>query len=332
MYYRDKIEIIKDIFNAENIRLTSDLLIVDDRNYPIIDDVIILLEENQYTYFVKKKLKSKFNGDTVDREVFSSDIQYSFGEEWKNYDKILLDYKEEFLQYFDIVDVNKLNGKRVCDLGCGNGRWSYFLRNICKEIILIDFSDAIFTARKNLADANNCLFFMCDLKKIPFKNDFVDFLFCLGVLHHMPTFCLDEVRNLKKYAKVLLIFLYYSLDNRPIYYRIILKLITFFRRQLSGIRNPYFRKAFSCSGTYLIYLPLIYLGYLLKPLNVSSYVPLYEFYKNKSVKRIQQDVYDRFFTSIEQRVSRKDIFKLKDTFSNIIMSDAIPYWHFLCER
>ena len=39
------------------------------------------------------------------------------------------------------VDIEKLQEKRVSDLGCGNGRWSYFLKDKCREIILVDFSD-----------------------------------------------------------------------------------------------------------------------------------------------------------------------------------------------
>ncbi len=74
------------------------------------------------------------------------------------------------------------------------------------------------------------------------------------------------------------------------------------RRVLARIRSPWFRTVFSFLGAVLIYLPLIGLGTLLRPLGLSRYVPLYEFYHDKSVKRIQQDVYDRFFTRIEQRV------------------------------
>jgi hypothetical protein len=51
-----------------------------------------------------------------------------------------------------------------------------------------------------------------------------------------------------------------------------------------------------------------------------------------SLTRIRQDVYDRFFTSIEQRVSKQEILELSDTFSEIVISDEVPYWHFLCKK
>ena len=43
-----------------------------------------------------------------------------------------------------------------------------------------------------------------------------------------------------------------------------------------------------------------------RPFGWASQIPLHENYAGKSLKRIQQDVYDRFFTRIEQRFSRKE--------------------------
>ncbi|MCK4533605.1 class I SAM-dependent methyltransferase [bacterium] len=333
MYYKDKIKFLENIFDTKDIVLKDNFLIVRDTKYPIINDVIILSEPNEYTCFVKKKLQVKSTDiGTIKSTHFAEDIQYTFGAEWETYDKILMEHEKEFTQYFDIVNLTAFRNACVCDLGCGNGRWSYFLKDICKKIILIDFSDAIFIARKNLSGVNNCLFFMCDLKKLPFKNNFVDFLFCLGVLHHLSTPCINEVRNLKKFAPRLLIFLYYSLDNRPKYFRAILGIVTFLRLFICKIRNPIFRRIFSQIGTFFLYVPLIFLGKLMKPLKLSSNIPLYDAYHNKGIERIQQDVYDRFFTRVEQRVSRNDILKLNDTFENVKISNNLPYYHFLCSK
>jgi hypothetical protein len=81
-----------------------------------------------------------------------------------------------------------------------------------------------------------------------------------------------------------------------------------------------------------LYLPLIAVGYLLRPFGLSRFVPLFDFYGGKSLRRIRQDAYDRFFTPIEQRVSRKDIATLGDTFSRIEISPNIPMWHFILEH
>jgi hypothetical protein len=199
-------------------------------------------------------------------------------------------------------------------------------------LILVDFSEAIFVARHNLKDAENILYFMGDLKRLPFRDDFVDLLYCIGVLHHLPGSALEEVRSLKKYASQILIYLYYALDNRPFYFRVLFMLATRLRLRTASIRNSKFRNIFSWVGVFFFYLPFIILGSILRPLGRSHLIPLYEAYHGKTLGRIRQDVYDRFFTRIEQRFTRKEIMTLKDTFPNVIVSKQLPYWHFLLKR
>lgn len=332
MYYADKLESLKDIFRAKELRLEKGGVVVDGVLYPIVDDVIILLDPSQYPPSLRSRIKARQDQGTSVLSDFAEDIQFTFGEEWQRFPKILPEHKREFSLYFDLIDVSGLRDFRVCDLGCGIGRWSYFLKDRCRELVLVDFSEAIFVARRNLANTNNTLFFMGDLKKLPFRNEFADFLFCLGVLHHLLTPAIDEVRTLKKYAPQLLVYLYYALDNRPFYYRILLSLITKLRLKVATQRNPIFREVFTWFCTIGIYLPLLALGKALRPLGLSHYIPLYEGYQGKSINRIRQDVYDRFFTRIEQRYSKKQIMMLKDTFAEIIVSDALPYWHFICQK
>jgi len=332
MYYSSKLESLRDLFGTDEIRLESNCLIVAGHIYPIVNDVIILLEPHQYPHSLKAKLRVDVNEQETYSQDFAEDIQFTFGEEWQSFPEILPEHKDEFALYFDLIDLPELKNARVCDLGCGIGRWSYFLKDKCRELVLVDFSEAIFVARQNLKDINNAFFFMGDLKQLPFKDNFSDLLFCIGVLHTLPTNALDEIRALKKYAPLLLIYLYYNLDNRPVYFHVILLLVTMLRKVVSKIRSPAFRSAFSWFVTITIYLPLVWFGKLLKPFGLSRYVPLYEPYSHQSIKRIPQDVYDRFFTGIEQRFSRKQIMELEDTFSCIKISDIIPYWHFICRE
>lgn len=331
MYYKNKINTLREIFNTDEVSVETDSIKVAGKSYPVLEDVIVLAGAEEYPPYIRKALSSQTAASGPGKD-FSEAVQFSFGEEWKKYDKILPEHEKEFSLYFDLVNIEGLKNKRTCDLGCGNGRWSYFLKDKCRELIMVDFSDAIFTARKNLKAADNCLFFLCNLKKLPFKNDFADLLFSLGVLHHLPTDCIKEVRNLKKYSPELLIFLYYALDNRPFYFRLLLMAVTLVRKTVSVIRNETMRSIFTALAALFIYLPLIYLGRMLDVFNAGSKVPLYDFYKDKSVKRIKQDVYDRFFTSIEQRVTRKAIMELEGEFSEITISKDLPYWHFLCKR
>lgn len=335
MYYANKLESLRSLFGIDDIALETDFLMVGGRRFPILDDVIILLDQEQYP----QGLRNRLHGDggrsgegTGVAAGFAEDIQYTFGEEWKTYNRILPEHEAEFREYFDIVDLEGLRGKRVCDMGCGIGRWAYFLRERVGELVLVDFSEAIFEARRNLADADNALFFMADLKRLPLAPDCADFAYCLGVLHHLPAPALTEVRALARFAPTLLIYLYYALDNRPAYFRFLLGLATGIRSLLACVRSRPLRAVFTEMLTWTIYLPFVGLGHALAPLGLANRVPLYEGYRGKGLARIRQDVYDRFFTRIEQRVSRADIRTLRGSFSEVVISDGLPYWHFLCRR
>lgn len=331
MYYDDKLETLKDIFGANEVILETNRLLLDGRAYPIVDDVIIQLDPSQYPRALKQRIKGP--GETGEKiSEFAEDIQFTFGQEWQRFPEILPEHEDEFHQYFDLVDLSGLRDRRVCDLGCGIGRWSYFLKDKCRELVLIDFSEAIFVARRNLQDSGSAIFIMADIKNLVFRDNFADFMFCLGVLHHLPANALDEVRALRKYAPTLLIYLYYCLDNRPFYFRFLFAVATVLRRKVSKVKGPSFRSFFTWFSTVFLYEPFILLGRVLRPFGLSGNVPLYEAYHTKSFKRIQQDVYDRFFTGIEQRFSREHILELQNSFSSIKVSDSIPYWHFICQR
>ncbi len=222
-YYNDKLDSLHEIFPGSDIRPESDSLHVDEKVYPIIDDVIILLDPEYYPEYVKARLSDHNNSEQIRNTAspFSESVQFTFGAEWTRFSEIWPEYDRVFNEYFDIVSMESLRNKRVCDLGCGTGRWAYFLtrRVPVRELVMVDFSEAIFVARNNLRNMNNALFFMGDVQRLPFKEDFADFLYCLGVLLTLPTDQLHEVRNLKKYAKELLIYLYYDLENIILTYR-----------------------------------------------------------------------------------------------------------------
>jgi SAM-dependent methyltransferase len=321
-----QLELVRDVLGARTIEETSEGVRVDGRTYPVLDGVVILVEPAHWTPYVRARLGAAGAGAGAG-EPFAESIQYSFGEEWKTYGGILPEHAKEFAQYFDVVDVPALAGRRVLDLGCGSGRWSHFLAGIAAELVLVDFSDAIFVARRNLAAADHAVCFMADILDLPFRDDCADLAFSLGVLHHLPMPCLEAARRLRRLAPRLLLYLYYAFDNRPLHYRVLLVPMTFARAFLSRIRSEPLRRAISRFGTWGVYEPLIALGRLL-----GSRVPLYDFYKDKSPQRIEQDVYDRFFTGIEQRVTRAQIATLADAFADITVSDGLPYWHFLCVR
>jgi len=336
VYYLDKTASLRDIFGTPLVSVEPGSIRVGQRSFPVVDDVIILLEPAQRPAGLAARIAAAA-GESGEPQaepprsaVFAGDIQFTFGEEWQRFPEVLPEHEAEFALYFDLVDIPSLATARVCDLGCGIGRWSHHLAGRCRELVLVDFSEAIFVARRNLGSAANALYFMGDLRQLPFRDGFADFLFSLGVLHHLPTPALDEVRALGRLAPTLLIFLYYALDNRPRAWRLALALVTRLRVAAAEIRGRRARSLITWCALLLLYLPLIALGKILRPFGLARYVPLYDFYHDKSLARIRQDVYDRFFTRIEQRYRRDEILALRDRFREVRVSEQLPYWHFLC--
>jgi hypothetical protein len=83
----------------------------------------------------------------------------------------------------------------------------------------------------------------------------------------------------------------------------------------------------------LVYLPMLAAGSALERIGRAERVPLYEGYReNRSLQVLEQNAYNRFFNRIEQRVSRQEIEGLRDSFSEVVISERLPYWHFVCRR
>jgi SAM-dependent methyltransferase len=237
------------------------------------------------------------------------DVRRSFSEEWQSYGTLLPEHESEFDAYFDLLDLNSLQDCVVVDLGCGSGRWSAKLAPFCKTIVLVDFSDAIFVAESNLSQVDNAIFFRGDITNLPFLDESVDFLFSLGVLHHLDEPCLPVAKRLMRLGPRGLFYLYYALDNRPAYYRHLLSVVTASRCSLARLKSESKRRKISRALAWVVYRPMVGAGHLAQKVGIRVPVPLYESYRGKSTYRIEQDAYDRFFTSIEQRVSREDIHK-----------------------
>ena len=98
MDYSKKLRLLRDLFSEREISLEKDRLILDGCHYPIIDDVIILLDPPQYPPIVRKRLGPVNSPSKLEASDFAEDIQYTFGEEWKIFSEILPEHEREFRQ------------------------------------------------------------------------------------------------------------------------------------------------------------------------------------------------------------------------------------------
>ena len=141
-----------------------------------------------------KKASNNYNvRDSIPRFVSSKSYAESFGREWQFFSKTQLDsytgttissdrwtsitgYKPE-----DMTD------KVVLEVGCGAGRFLEIVAPYAKKLIGLDITTAVDIAYYNIHDRYPRVdFLQADLYEIPLKANSIDFIYSIGVLHHIP--------------------------------------------------------------------------------------------------------------------------------------------------
>jgi len=128
-YYADKLSWLADLFGE--VTLGPNWLDVSDQRFSIVDDVIVLLPADRCPPGVRAELQRRESSTAMtspSETKFSEKSSRDSARKWQEYTKILPEHAQEFLSYFDVVDLATLKDQRVCDLGCGNGRWSHSWR------------------------------------------------------------------------------------------------------------------------------------------------------------------------------------------------------------
>ena len=253
-----------------------------------------------------------------------------FGREWGHYDQGRLGNDEAeqiFRSYFELFDFTGLG--EGFDLGCGSGRWARLVAPRVGKLHCIDPSEAIEVARRNLAGLDNVEFHRASADDIPLADGSQDFGYCLGVLHHIPDLeraLQDAVRKLKPGAQML-IYIYYSFDNRSRMYRAIWQTSDAVRRLVSRLPFPVRRRVTEVVAAG-VYWPLARGARLVERLGGDpSGMPL-SAYRSLSYYTMRTDALDRFGTRLEQRFSRQQIEQMmkRAGLGQIRFSDTEPYW------
>ena len=257
-----------------------------------------------------------------------------FGEEWSTFDQLELDEKEHaelFAEYFRVFPWRELpDGARGADIGCGSGRWARLVAPRVGRLTCVDASpEAIDVARRALGAHENCTFAVASVGDLPFADGSLDFAYSLGVLHHVP----DTAGALAACARVLrpgapfLVYLYYALDGRPAWFRLLWRLSDGLRRVLSRVgHRP--KLVVSTLVAVAVYLPLARAAALAERAGKDpAGLPL-SYYRHRSFYTMRTDAYDRLGTQLEQRFTREEIERmLTDAgFVDVEFSDSPPFW------
>jgi len=112
--------------------------------------------------------------------------QRSFGYQWTLFGKMTDQFKEDFLQYIHPVAPEFFVGKRGLDAGCGFGRHIYSASRFGAKMVGLDFSRAIKRAKEVTHGLDGVQLVQGDLEMPPFRLRSFDFVYSIGVLHHLP--------------------------------------------------------------------------------------------------------------------------------------------------
>ena len=110
----------------------------------------------------------------------------SFGYQWTVFSEMVVDFRENFLQYIAPLDESFFPGKRGLDLGCGFGRHIYNAAKFGAEMVGVDISEAIESTRVNTEGMPNVHLVQANVYNLPFRPGVFDFAYSIGVLHHLP--------------------------------------------------------------------------------------------------------------------------------------------------
>ena len=250
-----------------------------------------------------------------------------FGKEWSRFTQHDLadqERAEVFAKYFSLIDWTR-KPQRALDMGCGSGRWDVPVARLVGELVAADASPEALNVAKQNVRASNVSFVECSPETLPFPDGHFDFIFSLGVLHHLPD-TQAAIRSLSSKLAAggtLLVYLYYALDNRPDWFRKIWEISDLFRRGIS--RLPFsLRYAISQAIALFIYWPL---SRTARYLPVPDSWPL-KFYADRSFYVMRTDALDRFGTRLEKRYTKQSVAIMLEAagLEDVQFSDSNPYW------
>ena len=268
----------------------------------------------------------------------------SFGHEWAAFDYAESETDDaldsQFLAYCTPIDLTQFNSKSsvAADFGAGSGRWASRLLPYFSLVYALEPSDGANKVLKNKFSKESRMTILQETvgaNSIPSGS--LDLAMSLGVLHHIPDtgLAIKDVASKIKGGGVFLCYLYYKLENKPLYYRGLFWTSNSLRWVIS--RLPYaMRRLISKIIAGAVYLPLARTSKLLgnKGKDVSNF-PLHH-YADMPFVMLQNDALDRFGTRLEQRFSKKEIIEMlgKAGFdlSTLKFSDMEPFWTFAVKK
>ena len=147
------------------------------KKYPIVNSIPRILPDA----FNESPVKSRASFDYIQTWT-----KKSFGYQWRIFKKMSDKFEDNFLNYIYPIEKSFFKGKLGLDAGCGFGRHIFYAARFGAEMVGIDLSEAIDATYQNTKHLPNVHLVQCDIYNLPFKEESFDFIYSIGVLHHLP--------------------------------------------------------------------------------------------------------------------------------------------------
>jgi SAM-dependent methyltransferase len=267
-----------------------------------------------------------------------------FGYEWATFDYAKVETTEaldaQFGAYCAPLNLNQFDPSSSVagDFGAGSGRWSSRLAPHFSLVYALEPSGGASAVLKSKFTGDPKIKVLQETvgaNSIPDAS--LDLAMSLGVLHHIPdtSLAIKDISRSIKPGGVFLCYLYYNLENKPTYYRLIFKGVDLMRRLISSLPQPVKRLSATIIAT-LIYWPLARLSRLMQKLGRdTSNLPLHH-YAEMPFVMLANDALDRFGTSLEQRFNKAEITEMLRgagfNLTTLKFSDTEPFWTFTVQK
>ncbi|HUE71273.1 MAG TPA: class I SAM-dependent methyltransferase [Pirellulaceae bacterium] len=250
-------------------------------------------------------------GQCLRKSDGSRRTQESFGFEWTQFSRMRPEWLHNFLGYLGPRPESCLSRGVVLDAGCGMGRHLYFASDYGAEVIGVDFSRAVDAAYENTRDCPRSHVVQADLTRLCFRSVCFDFIYCLGVLHHLPNphRGLESLISHLKPGAELRMYVYWTSEDESAAKRCLLSVARWLRRGTTRVPPQVLLPLcypISMALWLALVLPSAVLGRSEMTRSIANRIPLRQ-YADYPFGVLLNDQLDRLSAPIERRYSHAQV-------------------------